>query len=245
MTKIYEALEKAKGGNSVAPESGVIHFPREAIKRTSRTSKSDPVFIALCKNLVALLPEKRCRIIQFIEIRNSNGAGALVRQLSKTCAYRLKQRVLLLDASNRRPSQAERFNVYPALDWETAAQQQLPVKETLCQVAQSSLFVSQFAFGKSTGETFSESKAIDIFLEELKSMFSAVFISGPAMDQAPDVSLLSKNVDGVVLVVEAERTRWQVADKIKQRISEQGGNVLGVVLNKQRHPIPGFIYNRI
>ena len=43
----------------------------------------------------------------------------------------------------------------------------------------------------------------------------------------------------------SEKTRWQVADEVKERIQRHGGSVLGVVLNKRRHIIPGFIYKRI
>jgi Mrp family chromosome partitioning ATPase len=52
-------------------------------------------------------------------------------------------------------------------------------------------------------------------------------------------------VDGVVLVVEADKTRWPVAQSVKERIIQHGGNVLGMVLNKRRYYIPGFIYNRL
>ena len=52
-------------------------------------------------------------------------------------------------------------------------------------------------------------------------------------------------MDGVVLVLEAEKTRWQVADKARESIENHGGKVLGVVLNKRRYYIPDFIYSRI
>jgi len=55
----------------------------------------------------------------------------------------------------------------------------------------------------------------------------------------------SDKVDGVVILVEAEKTRWQVADNTRMRILEQGGKVLGVVLNNRRHIIPKCVYKRI
>lgn len=245
MTKIYEALEKAKTGKSVLPESGVIHFPKQMTRQKSLNTRAEPFLIGLWKNLAAMLPNKTCRIIQFIEPRNGQGGAALVHQLSKTIAFRLNQRILLLDASHRHPSQVERFNIRPLVDWSAAFEQHLSITETLHRVGKTSLFVSQFSLEKPQSDMTMESDHIDMYLEELKSMFTAIVIDGPVVTRVHDPSLLSRSVDGVVLVVESEKTRWQVAEKIKQRLANQGGNVLGVILNKQRYPIPGFIYNRI
>ena len=53
---------------------------------------------------------------------------------------------------------------------------------------------------------------------------------------------LVSQVDGVILVVEAEKTRWQVALNVKEKILQHGGNLLGVVFNKRQFYIPNFIY---
>jgi Mrp family chromosome partitioning ATPase len=52
-------------------------------------------------------------------------------------------------------------------------------------------------------------------------------------------------VDGVVLVVEAEKTRWPVAETVRDKIKNSGGNILGIVLNKRRYYIPDWIYNKL
>ena len=62
---------------------------------------------------------------------------------------------------------------------------------------------------------------------------------------APSGLAVSSQVDGVILVVEAERTRWPVAASVKESIERGGGRLLGVVFNKRRHYIPAFIYRRL
>ena len=52
-------------------------------------------------------------------------------------------------------------------------------------------------------------------------------------------------VDGVVLVVEAEKTRWPVALNVKEKTEQGGGRVLGVVFNKRKYYIPEWLYRRI
>ena len=56
---------------------------------------------------------------------------------------------------------------------------------------------------------------------------------------------LSHKVDGVILVVEAECTRWQIVQQTKENIEIRGGKVLGVILNKRRFYIPKFVYDRL
>ena len=56
---------------------------------------------------------------------------------------------------------------------------------------------------------------------------------------------VASKVDGVILVVEAEKTRWQTVRKVKDSISRVGGNILGVVLNKRRYYIPQSIYKHL
>jgi Mrp family chromosome partitioning ATPase len=49
-------------------------------------------------------------------------------------------------------------------------------------------------------------------------------------------------VDGVVLVVQAEKTRWQVAEQAKRILEESGARLLGAVINRRRYHIPQALY---
>jgi Mrp family chromosome partitioning ATPase len=53
---------------------------------------------------------------------------------------------------------------------------------------------------------------------------------------------MSKALDGIVLVVEAERTRTPLVRATQKTIKGHGGTVLGVVLNKRRSHVPKFLY---
>lgn len=56
---------------------------------------------------------------------------------------------------------------------------------------------------------------------------------------------LAPTADGVVLVVESERTRAAVAQAAKRALESSGANLLGVVLNKRRHHVPKPLYDRL
>jgi Mrp family chromosome partitioning ATPase len=52
-------------------------------------------------------------------------------------------------------------------------------------------------------------------------------------------------MDAVILVIEAEKTRWEVARKAKEELEKAGATILGAVLNKRKYYIPRSIYRRM
>ena len=56
---------------------------------------------------------------------------------------------------------------------------------------------------------------------------------------------MASKADAGVLVVEAERIRREVIQRSIGTLEDLGANILGVVLNKRRYPIPGFIYRML
>jgi Mrp family chromosome partitioning ATPase len=52
-------------------------------------------------------------------------------------------------------------------------------------------------------------------------------------------------VDGVLLVVEANRTQKSQVAYLEQTIEGAGGKVLGHLLNKRTYPIPAWLFNKL
>jgi len=69
-----------------------------------------------------------------------------------------------------------------------------------------------------------------------------IIVDSPPASMFPDGPAIVSRLDGVILVVEAEKTRWHVALSVKEKILKSGGNILGIVFNKRRLYIPEFIY---
>ena len=82
-------------------------------------------------------------------------------------------------------------------------------------------------------------------LQTLRFVFEYVFLDCGALRKSDIASLLAPSVDGVVLVVEAERTRKEQIRKAMDTIATAKGNLLGCVLNKRRYSVPNWIYSRI
>jgi hypothetical protein len=76
------------------------------------------------------------------------------------------------------------------------------------------------------------------FLTRLRQTFDLVVIASPAATDAPMGVLLSRFVDGNILVLEAGRTRAPVAVELRESLSASGGTVVGAVLTRYRSVIP-------
>jgi Mrp family chromosome partitioning ATPase len=79
----------------------------------------------------------------------------------------------------------------------------------------------------------------------LARTFDYILIDAPSVADLSWGPAIGSLVDGVILVVEAERTRWPVALNARREFEGNGARVLGVFLNKRRFYIPARIYRRM
>ncbi len=84
-------------------------------------------------------------------------------------------------------------------------------------------------------------RQIPEFLTRLRSSFDLVVIASPAASEAPMGVLLSRFVDGNILVLEAGRTRAPIAADLRDALSSSGGAVVGAVLTRYRTHVPRFL----
>jgi len=84
-------------------------------------------------------------------------------------------------------------------------------------------------------------RRIPEFLTRLRQTFDLVVIASPAATDAPMGVLLSRFVDGNILVLESGRTRAQVAMELRESLSSSGGIVVGAVLTRYRSFVPRFL----
>ena len=76
-----------------------------------------------------------------------------------------------------------------------------------------------------------------------KGAYDFVVLDTAPVGPYPETPGLCARLDAVVLVLEAERTRWEVARLAKARLEEAGGRLVGAILNKRRFHIPKHLYD--
>jgi capsular exopolysaccharide synthesis family protein len=76
----------------------------------------------------------------------------------------------------------------------------------------------------------------------LKEQFDYVLVDGPAVFASPAITLMAKHFDGILFVIECEKTRWEVLQEATKKLKSVGGNIFGVVMNKRKYYIPRWFY---
>jgi Mrp family chromosome partitioning ATPase len=67
----------------------------------------------------------------------------------------------------------------------------------------------------------------------------------PAVHDAGPNDRLAGLLDGVLFVIEAERVRWQVAERTTEHLRRANVRLLGAVLNKRRRHVPEWLYRTL
>jgi hypothetical protein len=82
-------------------------------------------------------------------------------------------------------------------------------------------------------------------IEALRLTFPNILIDCRALKVSSEAAVLAATVDGVVVVVEAGRTRRDEIQNARRTIEMAKGNFLGIILNKRRYPVPEWLYKRL
>lgn len=82
-------------------------------------------------------------------------------------------------------------------------------------------------------------------VRHLQSLFDYVLIDCPSLRESNDILSVAPFVNGVILVVEAGRTRRDQILHAQKSIEFARGKLIGQVLNKRSYAIPDWIYRRL
>jgi capsular exopolysaccharide synthesis family protein len=173
--------------------------------------------------------------------RRGEGVSTVAAHLAAAAAARHEGRVLLVDANLAHPAAPRIFGVAPAPGLADCIGSGEPAVELIQPSAMTNLFV--LSAGKMVGSPARvyESPKLAGLVQELADRFDLTVFDLPPVHQASCTSRLTSALDGVVLVIEAERVPWEAVARVRQLLVRADGHLVGAVLNKHRDPIARVI----
>jgi uncharacterized protein involved in exopolysaccharide biosynthesis len=84
-----------------------------------------------------------------------------------------------------------------------------------------------------------------VSLEKLRRKYRYVLVDCPSLKEAQDAVLLAPLVDGIVLVVEADRTHKEQLSYAEKTLESAKGKILGHILNKRSYVIPDWLCRKM
>lgn len=244
MSKIYEALQQFELEKSGISERS-LPIPQVSDINNTVSPELTETLVGLYRTIFTVVHGSGGRIVQFVDTRKGAGCTPIIRTFAKVSSSVLKKSVLLLDSDPQQTSDFNFFDQHSRLSWMRGLQKDFGVTESKGLAGKNMLFVSRLSMESGLLPVDSDFKQTESFMEKLKKTFDLVLVDSWSVAKPPRPTLFSPHVDGIVLVVDAGKTRWQIAEKQKREIAAQGGNVLGVILTNRTYPIPESIYRRL
>lgn len=256
MSKIYDALQiayeerqaavkTATNGQTVpvesapAQSSALVEFkPAASLQRLHKEKD----LLLLAQNIAALLPGPDKNVIQFIGSRKGEGTSTLVREFAIVAAQHSAKPVLLIEADLINPSQYQAFGIASKPPLDHVLKERKALDGVVSQVDKSNLFLATLSSKTQSALTDRTFLRPSEMWEMVRDQFSLILIDSSPASITADSLALCETVDGIVLVVEAEKTRAVVAKSVRDLILMREGNLLGIVFTKRKYHIPEALY---
>jgi Mrp family chromosome partitioning ATPase len=179
-------------------------------------------------------------VVQLMAARDGEGTSSLARDLALIAAREVGLRTLLLDTEGAGRLHADWARAAHHLPFALAGTISIrPTPINIMRIGASPLHVAE-----PQGDVPIPASAWPGILNLLRPRFDFLLVDSPALARSFDGVLLAPNVDGTLLVIEAEATKVTQVEALRDRLLENGGKVVGTMLNKRHFHIPSSIYER-
>lgn len=230
-------LRKAPDRSPATPEIARPLLPRQSIGPL----RIDDM-VNLFRSVRHALPDQHARMIEVIASNHGEGVSTVVRGLAHAAAAVGNARVLICDATPGRGT----FGFFrlaanqPSLN--DFAMQRADLRDVIVDVPSHGFAVCALADPGAGWHIAVNLEVLSPVLATLRQSFDLILIDAPPTNHSVLGPALARETDGVILVLESERTRAPAAKAALQSIEINSGRMLGVVLNKRRFHIPRFMY---
>lgn len=159
---------------------------------------------------------------------------------------RTKLRVLVVDLNVRHPNLASLFslpNMYGLVDLIGGRRR---LTEVIRVIKSNQIFL--LPLGKPTKSTRMEMETMVCAINKAgknSKYFDLILYDLPPLNEVPSALYAARQTDGLIQIVQAERTRVEVLRALKGKLEQVGVELFGVVLNQRRFYIPQLIYENL
>ncbi len=200
--------------------------------------------IKLVQRLFSSKNSEPPQIVVFSGVESGSGCSWVCARVAETLAPQVEGSVCLIDANFHSNSTARHF--------ELGSLEKVPNERTLPPVLDKGqppgagrLWLASFRQPAAGWQTPGSLDRLRSRLSEMRKDFTVILIDAPPINTYADAALLGSMADGLVMILQANRTRREAAERAKEILDAAGVRVLGAVLNKRTFPIPDFLYRRL
>jgi Mrp family chromosome partitioning ATPase len=188
------------------------------------------------KPLIHRLGITKPTILTFIAARSGEGTSTVARSFARAFNAETGKKILLIDADGDEAVQTSGIveSVVSGAD----------LAEALTDTG-FGFFVGRWTAGAQGKNASGQVIQDKTFWKELSTNFDVVIIDAPALQASADGIAFAQVSHRCVLVVEAEATRKEVLENLRDTLTSANARIAGVVMNKRKFYIPEQLYKRL
>jgi capsular exopolysaccharide synthesis family protein len=253
VSKNFELMQKAEQDQGIFVGGGVQTAPTGA-NGNRNGHKSASTMDQITKEEMAKLVRKLFfespggvapRVVLFSGVDSAVGCTTVCTQVAETLLLLWEASCCVVDANLRSPRIHDCFGLQNEKGLTGAVSNGAGARAYAHQMYGSKLWVMPTGQRGANPTALLNSPNFASRLEELKKDFSYVIIDSPPANLYSDAVTLGRLCDGVVLVLQSNSTRRDVARKTKEIFESASVPILGAVLNRRAFPIPQKLYERL
>jgi len=194
-----------------------------------------------------LISEKTIKTLMISSSTRKEGTSTVGVDLAIALARDSNLKILLIDGNLRHPVLHDIFDLEKDNGLCELSLSEIRVEAAIKKTPIPNLAIITSGKDYSDISQIFESKGpeMEIWMKMLKESFDYILFDSTPLNLYPDSLFLAAQVDGVIFVIQAEKTRREVTKKAKERLEKVKANIIGVVLNKKRYHIPQAVYRRL
>ncbi|MEW5801022.1 MAG: polysaccharide biosynthesis tyrosine autokinase [bacterium] len=244
--------------SSGAREGGLLRgclsfFPNLIIRSARRLIGKKPLSLPskvleeyqkIKNNLFLANPSNKIQTLVFASSKPGEGTSTVAINFAITFALTEEVKVLLVDTNFRSPKLHRFFGLSKAEGMSEIILGKIGWKDCLrsCKVPNLSIITAGEIVGNPAH--LLKCAVLERTVQEFQEHFDHILFDTSAVSANSDALLLGSQMDGLVLVVQAGKTRMEIVRKTKNALNG-AVPILGVVLNRRNYYIPDAIYRRL
>lgn len=197
-------------------------------------------------SLIYLQQKQRLSSLVVTSCNAGEGKTTVAIQFARAAVYEVGWRVLLIDLNPAHPHIAELFDCEPMPGLSDYLDGQAGMDSIIRTTTIKNLDLLPFGGSQAGRASRYEPGHLRTKLSTLRaadgSSYDLIIADGPSSFRDPDLIMTASLFDGVVLVIECERTRWEVVRNYQDRLLDSKAQLLGAVMNRRRYYIPKALY---
>jgi capsular exopolysaccharide synthesis family protein len=200
--------------------------------------------LRLVQRLFSLQAQNAPRLVVFAAVDKGSGCSQICARVAEALPANVRGSVCLVEANFRSPSLPELFGTTNHFGLTDALLGQGPIRTFTKPLHTENLWLLSSGSLAADSPSLLNSNRIKARFEELRKEFDYTLVDAPPLSRYADAVALGQLADGLVLVLEANSTRREVAQSVAANLQAAKVRVLGAVLNKRTFPIPEVLYRR-